>query len=362
MPSAREHLERLAAAPRPAGSRTEADARAWCEAALGAQGFTVSAKPFEYSAVPGRLATPVLGVAGVLLLCAAGHLGWHDKPVPAAAILLVGGACIAVLARWLARRGAQRLPWLRATAVNLVATRGPEWPHFWLVAHIDSKSQPVPILARASGIALLLAVWTVSVVVALAQSTGIIESVAHYAWPWLAVTALVAGAPVAASLVGAYSPGALDNASGVATVLRVAELAHRDAKFGVLITSAEELGLVGARAWVDGAARAAAVNVDGVDDDGPVRLMYAGRRPTHAGILARLTRAMPEARTGRILPGVLVDGVAFAVAGWSAATVSKGTWRTLARIHTSRDDLGALSGTGVESVARALATVVEASD
>ena len=55
--------------------------------------------------------------------------------------------------------------------------------------------------------------------------------------------------PVMASVVGARSAGALDNASGVATVLRAVELLARDVAVGVVLTSAEELGLAGARAW-----------------------------------------------------------------------------------------------------------------
>ena len=161
-------------------------------------------------------------------------------------------------------------------------------------------------------------------------------------------------------MVGATSPGAVDNASGVASLLRLVELAPVGAGFGVLITSAEELGLAGARAWVAGRAPADVVNVDSIDDDGRVRVMYTGRRP-HA-LVATVTRALSGARAGRLLPGVLVDGIAFADAGWTAVTVSRATRDTLARIHTPRDALRELSGAGVELVAGRLAAMLGAED
>ena len=46
----------------------------------------------------------------------------------------------------------RQIPAERRRGVNLVAIRGPEAPTLWLMAHLDSKSQPVPILARAAGI------------------------------------------------------------------------------------------------------------------------------------------------------------------------------------------------------------------
>ncbi len=358
MPSAREHLERLAAAPRPAGSPAERDAREWCRSALAACGFAVAAEPFAYSTLPGRWATPALGVVGIGVVCIAARLAWSGRPFAAAIVLAAAGACAATGGAWLARVAVTRLPWGRLDGINLVATRGPDAsPALWLAAHLDSKSQPVPILLRAAAITLLLLVWIAALVVAAAQaalggSPGV--------WPWLAAAAVVAGLPVAASVVGARSPGALDDASGAATVLRAAELTAPGVPLGVVFTSAEELGLAGARAWVRSRRQppASAINVDGVDDAGPVSVTYTGRRP--AALLAALAAAtVPDPiRVSRLFPGILADAVALTDGGWRAVTVSKGTWRTVARIHTPSDNLAALRGEGVETVARWLAHVV----
>jgi hypothetical protein len=54
--------------------------------------------------------------------------------------------------------------------------------------------------------------------------------------------------------------------------------------------------------------------------------------------------------SGPLPPGLLVDSVAFAERGWKVVTLSKGDWRTVARIHTPADDLAALRGEGVAEV------------
>ena len=355
MPAAREHLERLAAHPRPAGSTAERDAREWCHRSLAAAGFAVSAESFAYSALPGRTATPALGVGGLAAICAAARLAVDGHPWGAALVLVLAGAAVGTIGAWMARVAVTRLPWGRREGINLVATRGDGPPALWLSAHLDSKSQPVPILARAAGITALLAVWIVALIAAVAQGA---LGIAPAPWAWIAAAALVAGIPVAASVVGARSPGALDDASGVATVLRTAELAEPGLSLGILITSAEELGLAGARAWVRSQRYppARAINVNGVDDTGPLSITYTGRRP--AALLAHLKSDHEPARVSRLFPGILVDAVALTDGGWQAVTVSKGTWRTVARIHTPNDNLSALTGDGAESVARWLAVVI----
>jgi hypothetical protein len=355
---ARAHLERLAAAPRPAGGAAEASAREHCAATLRALGFAVAERPFEYSAFPGRYGTAAGGAASILALAAAAYAGWRGAPGAALAILAAAGAVLAAAGIWMARRGVLAAPVARARAVNLEATRGGAEPRLWLVAHLDSKSQPVPIAARAAGIAASVAAWVLAAGVAAAQLAG---APAGGWWPWVALLGVVAGLPVAASVVGARSAGALDNASGAATVLEAAAALPAGAPVGVLLTSAEELGLAGARAWAAEGARATprvALNCDGVDDVGRVTCMYTGRAPRRlldAAARAAASLGVPAPRPRRLLPGILTDGVALADRGWEVVTLSKGTVRTLARIHTPRDTADAMTGEGVAEVGRLMA-------
>ncbi|MGH7622809.1 MAG: M28 family peptidase, partial [Gemmatimonadaceae bacterium] len=215
-----------------------------------------------------------------------------------------------------------------------------------------SKWQPVSMIVRMFGIVL-----TTLAIAALAIAT-IVGSLA--ATP-LVVALWLAAVPLMVSGVGARNHGTVDNASGVATVLEAVELVARDFDVGVLITDAEELALAGARAWLRTwrSAAGVALNCDSVDDAGPLVAMYSGRRDRSAATVRALAAAAAAEgepfRTMRLLPGVLADSVAFAGAGWRTLTLSRGTIRTLGRIHTSRDTLDAMRGTGIPGTARVLA-------
>lgn len=354
----------LAREPRPAGSDAEARARSYCAELLRRAGFAVHEEPFEYSAFPGRWGTPAGGVVALGVLVAAASAGRAGNPEVAVFVLTLGGMLLGAAAGWLARHGVLTLPALRRRGVNLVATRGDRSdaePTLWLMAHLDSKSQPVPILLRAAGITLVALVWAVALIVAVLQfAPG-----AGFGAAWLAIAAVaIAGAmPVIATTVGANSPGALDNATGVATVLAAVEEAGQ-APCRVCLTSAEELGLAGARAWVREADRRAslvAINCDGVDDVGATTCMYSGRRPDTlvSTTLDAAARTGSRMRAHRLLPGVLTDGVALADAAWSVVTLSKGGVRTLARIHTPRDTAEHLQGSGMAEVAGVIVALLE---
>ena len=363
---AAEAVQLLARAPRPAGAQAEAEARAYCAARLRSAGFHVREERFEYSAFVGRWGTSVGGAAALAILLGAIAAGRNGAPGIALLILALGGVVLGLTGRALARTGVLTFPVQRRPGVNLVATRGHGEPAIWLMAHLDSKSQPVPILARAAGITMVAATWLATLGVALTQALGNASDgggVVQVAWSVLLPVAIVGAIPVIATTVGSRSPGAVDNASGVATVLAAAE-ASAAAAIGVCLTSAEELGMAGARAWVKSTVRGAetiAINCDGVDDHGATTCMYSGARPRAVvdAVLAAGARAGVPVRVHRLLPGVLTDGVALADAGWPVVTLSKGDARTLARIHTPRDRANRLTGAGIAELASVIAAVIE---
>jgi len=355
-------LAELALEPRPAGSAAEARARERCAARLRELGFEVSEQPFTYSALPGRWGTPAAGVTAGLVLAGAGVLGASDRAAAALALLAGAGAALALVGGWAARHGVLTLPALRARAVNLVAERGGPpigVPRVWLVAHLDSKSQPVPIGLRAAGIAGTALAFLAAAGVATAQLLGL---PAAGWWAPLSGVGVLAAVPVALTTVGARSAGAVDNASGVAAVLDAAARVPAGVALGVLLTSAEELGLAGARAWARTLPPSIALNCDGVDDDGALVAMYSGREPSAVlrALAAAAAGAAQPLRARRLVPGILTDGVALADAGWAVATLSRGTRATLRRIHTPRDDLTHLAGRGIEPAARVLAAAATA--
>ena len=351
---ARRHLTTIAQSPRPAGGGAEEAARRYCAGVLRTHGFSVTAMPVAYSALPGRYATPLLGGLMAISIALAALLAGRGSGGAAMLILVVSLAAVAILGRWLARSGVLALPMLRERSENLIATRGA--PRIWLVAHLDSKSQPVPIAVRAAALISLGALWIAAAVLALATIAG--WGTAPFGAP-LALAAGIAGIPVALSLVGARSAGARDNASGVATVLCTVGRVPSDLPFGIVLTTGEELGLAGARAWAAAGkpAPAAAINIDTIDDRGDISVMYTRRAP--AGVVDALSEAGAQRRTKivvrRLVPGILTDGVALADAGWPTVTVSKATMGTLSRVHTTSDTVEGMSAVGISETAALIA-------
>ena len=331
-------------------------ARSHCATELRSLGFIVSEEPFDFSRFPGEWATPAGGAAACLTIIVAGALGAGGHHVASLSVVVAATVMVGAMAIWLARRGVLGLPWMRAQATNLVATRGA--PGVWLVAHLDSKSQPVPMLGRIAGIAAsAIALVVLGSLGAMGMhdlrpNTGV--------WITISLVGVIASLPVIASTVGARSAGAVDDASGVVTVLRATALLPREVPIGIVLTSAEELGMAGACAFAARRERGVALNIDGVDDRGTVLCMVHGHAPRAGKAVQRAARSVAMAvRISPTIPGVLTDGVALANAGWDAVTLSRGTLATLSRIHRGADDLSALRGDGIEDMARLLATAAQ---
>ncbi len=361
---ASELLEKIASAERFAGTENEALARATCATFMASHGFSVTERPFVFSEFPGRYGAPL---SGLLLMAVELQTiqvyRHHGGPGPAILFLAVGLALTAALVIWLARFGTSRLSWLRSHSANLVAVRGQ--PRIWLVAHVDSKSQTVPMLVRvasvvASVIALvvlaarLFAIWMIAIPHTDPPSID----------PWVQIVAWVAAIaalPLVLCFTTNRSAGAVDNGSGLVSVLLATRSLTR-LDLGVIVTSGEELGLAGARAYVASSPeRAIAINCDTIDDRGGFLCM--ARRGSRGVLTSAVVRAAARLglplRVRRIIPGILADSIAFADAGWDAATISRGNIGTLARVHTSSDTRDRLSGSGIAKAARLIAATVE---
>ena len=354
-----EHLVAIARGPRAAGSEGERAAREYAATVLRRAGFDVATESFEYSALPGRFGTPAgSALAWATVLASAWLALGRDQARAAALVLAAGLIALAFVARRMLGDGVLTIPWLRARADNLVATRGGTPPRVWLVAHLDSKSQPIPSALRVAAI-VLLALGVLTTLAACALTLG--GASARTLWQVGAIAATAGAIPAMLSVVGNNSHGAVDNASGVAAVLAAAAMVPSELALGVLLPSAEELGLAGARAWVraHSAQRATMLNCDGVDDEGELTIMYSGSLPKSlVSVLAQSAERAPRVR--RMPLGLLTDSVAFASAGWDAVTVSRGSLATLRRVHTRRDSLDALRGDGLREVSVVLARAAEA--
>jgi hypothetical protein len=313
----------------------------------------VSYERFDYSAFPGSFGTPAGGALALLVVLGSAWLALDRQSPDASSVALCSGLILLGLSiSRLLGDAVLTLPWMRRSSENLTATRGAREPVVWLVAHLDSKSQPVSSAVRVAGVTLLALGVTLALVAGILQ---LADGAPRTLW-WASVALSTLGAlPVMASVVGNRSAGAVDNASGVAAVLSAAEAIDEAIAVGVLLPSAEELGMAGARAWVRAhGGPGIAINCDGVDDHGELIMMYSRSRPS--ALIEALTRHAERAPRVRRMPlGLLTDSVALADAGWATVTVSRGSMRTLARVHGVRDSLAHLRGDGIGEVSTLLA-------
>lgn len=331
-------LEAALALEREAGTDAAAEARALIKAELEALGYEVVVQRFAFST--GSLnALPVLGAGlGWLALLEIPLILMPAAPGWAAlAVLLAGLSCLALIARAIGTGAATPGGEQREDA-NLVASRPGSTPSRWLVAHLDTKAQGHSMAGR------LVAVWLLlAAAVALVLLAG---------WRLAAIppVTLVAGA-AAASVVAGFlagrgrlkgrTVGARDNGSALVALLAAAESAHPGT--GIIVTGAEEFGLVGARIVAQQLPELVrgkdVINLDTLDDRGDLALVahdapgdaLAGElEPELAGIAPRVRR--------RHLPlGIFVDSYPLARAGARAVTIGRLDWSTLRLIHTPRD-------------------------
>jgi hypothetical protein len=335
-----------------------------CAVHLEESGLSIEYEKFDFSEFPGRFAVPVIGLLLATVVVLTVHVFWNrGGAAPAAVTLAIGALVVIASSRWLTRRGTSHVPWLRSQSVNLVARRGN--PSVWLVAHIDSKSQTIPMLGRIASI--VVVVLAIVVMAASLVSGWLATRSGDFDWSRTesllgsGLIALLAAIPLIVCFTGNRSPGAVDNASGIVSVLLAARALSVRPDVGVIITSGEELGLAGARAFVAShSTRGIALNSDTIDDGGEFRCMASGARGAATAAVSRAaSRLALNVPIRALLPGILADSVAFADAGWDSLTLSRGNLATLARVHTSSDTCERLNGTGIAKAARLLAATVE---
>lgn len=362
MPKLDDTLAQLLAMSREAGTPAGARAREIVADHLTALGYHVAVQRFTF--FPSTLlAFPVFGaglgwLALVLtpLLVTGGVSHWVPLVVWSIGLIAITVLAVSIGLGWVhVSLGGTHEP--REDA-NLIATRSDRPVGRWIVAHLDSKAQGHSMAGR------LVAVWFVVVAIVALTAMAVIRLRA----PVPLGVAVLGGALTlaAAALAGrgrlrGGSPGARDNGTGVAAALAAAE-AVTDSTVGILITGAEEFGLVGARIFVQQAGRLdgiEVVNVDTVDDEGILTLVThdAGGRRLASCLGNALAGVAPPLRERRLPLGIFVDSVPLAKAGADALTIGRLTWRTLRRIHTPQDTPDRLSLTTAIQVGQALARI-----
>ncbi len=316
--------------PRLVGSAAHARVRERLKQELSARGYVVLEHAFPVRP-PGRLRGPLYG--GALL-------AWLSFAtlVPSLAVRVAGGVVLLL---------AVLFP-LRSTAtngVNLIGVRPRTRVAVWLAAHYDSKGQPISMALRLTAVAL-----------AVVGVVGLGGVWAGRMSPTFVIPGLLGGLLLLFNRATNGSPGALDNASALVTVLAVVDQLPAEAAVGVLFPDAEEYGLIGSRALVRERANlladTAVLNLDGIDDRETTRCVMHRSGPTVDAVAAAL-----GAKTRRFLP-IVVDGWEFARVARECLTVMRGDWQTARVVHTPRDTADRLTFAGGEQVAGRIAAAL----
>ena len=345
------------ATPREAGGPGAEAARQAIAGYLESLGYRVTVQRFTFSPHT-LLAFPVLGAGlGWLtllqfpLLVLPGLPAWGSPFV-----LMVGLAGIALVAGGLGMGWSVPGAQLRQDA-NIFARRGEAPVERWLVAHLDTKAQGHSMAGR------LVAIWVVVLAVVALACAAAVRLGTGRPLPVAAVSgvaglALAAGVLAGRGRLRGQTVGARDNASGVVAALAAAAQSQ-DPRVGVLITSAEEFGLIGARIFVRASAGLLGrevVNFDTIAEQGD--LYVVTHDAASAGLARRLADALggsgPRVVARRLPLGILVDSIPFARAGVRAATIGRLDWSVLRRIHTPADDWSGLDLTVAEAAGRAI--------
>lgn len=363
----RERIAALAT-PRMSGTDGAADTERGLRDAFEKLGYETTDLPFTFSTWPGRFGATAAGVVLAITGAGAAALLLARLPVLSLAVLLTGLG-LTLLPLLLLGPAIRRLPLGRVESRNLLFTRPGSRPSWIVMAHRDSKSQIIPTLVRTAAIVAGVAGWLALVVLSALWFGGELYQFETAVLIAGAVLTL-AGIVLALAWSSNGSPGALDNASGVAALLAIAGDSPGGegpgGEVGFLFTDGEEMGLAGARAVVEALPPVQGViNVDGLDDHGSIRVAEGhgwrrkGSAPQLAAALLTAGRALDiDVRRQPLPRSILVDHLPIAAAGVPSLTVLRGRWRSLLRVHRPSDSMDRLDGRGAAETATVLAAAL----
>ena len=376
-------LARRLAFPRFPGGPEEGRARGLLAAAVKGLGYVTEEQGFDYDARAAdavRLLSPLLPFLA-LGLCAllsrrAPVVSWLAATAAAgAAVFFVRWPWLEGLYRGRRRHSANliaRLP-EEARAAELAGRR--DFPRVLFVAHVDSKSQRLGIVARAILASTLLvatvAAWALLGARALGPG-GPAAPLSPALLGSLAVS-LACALPLCLNVSGDLSPGALDNASGCAALVEVARALRGGEPLPYepvfVFTGAEEAGMVGAARLAERLARDSRpgnilfVNLDGTGaGHGLLVLVHGPRRPeTKEAVKEAAAACGVRVRFARLIPAAGVDGVPLGSRGMRGVSLLPASiGRAVLAVHRPTDRPGNLEPEAMRTAGLAAMAIAEA--
>jgi acetylornithine deacetylase/succinyl-diaminopimelate desuccinylase-like protein len=248
-----------------------------------------------------------------------------------------------------------------------------ELPTIILVAHYDTKSQSLNMAGRV----ILFLVPVIMGAILFLATLGYLMGI--FAMPISLIWAMIAAAGVCLlvlffSQTGNLSPGAIDNGSGVAVLLTLADqLPAKVSQYANLVflaTGAEEIGLTGAIRFVKEDSqqlrqnRTLVVNFDGLGSGGAVTLAglkQSGQFKFLDQARASLQEQGFKMRYYKVVPGVGLDHIPFMRAGYLALSFTQGSIESAKRMHSSADVFEAVNIDELAKLTQAFEQMIERS-
>ncbi len=364
-----EHIEELASWRRLPGTPGEHDARSYLLEVGRSAGMDMRSETFKYTTAPLVIVLPLICL-GLALLSIGGSVAFYLGSAPAMivlGVLMLGGLYFsfkwsATFETFAARDGAME-------SANIVGEVGGLRPAGTVVigAHYDSKSQLMPVSLRIGlyGLgyvsAILFALTLLVVGCAQASGTNASGGAAGF---WVSLIPAVCLLALSVNVTGNASPGALDDAAGIAVVLELARIIKQEPlenlDLVVACLGCEEVGLVGSIKFMRAHGPAFTergklyfLNFDmPFSPAGSVYLNTAfevPRRRTSAtlnGIAKEAADSLGVDVKGVYVPiGAAADHMPWVKNGYEAT----GFVSPAAFVHSSRDTLEKISGKGLKS-------------
>ncbi len=342
---------------REAGTPAAVEARRLLALHLERLGYQVRERRFSFPTAP-LSAFPLAGaglgwltLVQIPLLTVGGGPAWLALFAWLVGLAALGLVVAGVALGWTALGGETR------EDANLVAIRPGATPTRWIVAHTDAIGFGQSLWGRwltTGGFAATITAFTALGVVRFRGPLGV---------DLVGLAAALAVATCGLSVrAGRRVPsvGARDGGTGLYAALAAAAAAT-DGSVGLLLTGAQEFGLVGARIATRedrslfGGTQVVDLGI--LDDEGVVSVVLHGGGGVDlaATIAARLDGRGLRVRRAAWGTGRFTEGRVLAAGAAGALSLLRGSRRTAARVHTRRDDAEGLTFRTAAAVGEALA-------
>lgn len=336
--------------PRMVGSDGEKRAAGYIISRLNERGLGTEEEPFRIRIVPwiplrvGLISSIVFLLIGLLI-------SKEHQYISAIITSIILISFIAMDKLWTFLAGLDFLPDLmrNLSSKNIIARikfkreRKPGEKRVYLIAHYDSKGQSISLITRillvatASFYLILLILQYISATPP--QSREGINLLLYLPLSFTAVIILI----LLSVKTDNRSPGGLDNAGSVGLLIEIADLLrernYKNLSITLVFTGAEELGLLGANAFIKrhrselDLKDSYFLNLDGIGVRGCLKQF--GKRPI-----------FPVLSTFPMMMGLMMDHLPFEKAGFKAMSLGCVSSKTL-KIHTKEDKADLLEPEGI---------------